>query len=120
MLDEGCIDQFLRYHLPRYDCLGGALRTPREVHAALVPMLEILRAAQVIARPLPPASPIADELNGYDAHMRDARGLAPKTRSGRLRIVERLLLAKFAGRQLSSANCTPTTCGGSSPINSIP
>ena len=41
MLDEGCIDQFLRYHLPRCDCLGGALRTPREVHAALVPMLEI-------------------------------------------------------------------------------
>ena len=31
MLDEGCIDQFLRYHLPRRDCLGGALRTPREV-----------------------------------------------------------------------------------------
>ena len=98
MLDEGCIDQFLRYHLPRCDCLGGALRTPREVHAALVPMLEILRAAQVIARPPPPAGPIADELNGYDAHMRDARGLAAKTRSGRLRIVERLLLAKFAGR----------------------
>ena len=22
MLDEGCIDQFLRYHLPRCDCLG--------------------------------------------------------------------------------------------------
>ncbi len=98
MLDEGCIDQFLRYHLPRCDCLGGALRTPHEAHAALVPMLEILRAAQVIARPPPPAGPIADELNGYDAHMRDARGLAAKTRSGRLRIVERLLLAKFAGR----------------------
>ena len=29
MLNEGCIDQFLRYHLPRCDCLGGALRTPR-------------------------------------------------------------------------------------------
>lgn len=98
MLDEGCIDQFLRYHLPRCDCLGGALRTPNEAHAALVPVLEILRAEGVIARPPAPAGPIADELRSYDAHMHGARGLASKTRSGRLRIVERLLVSKFAGR----------------------
>ena len=48
-LDEGCIDQFLRYHLPRCDCLGGALRTPMELHAALMPVLEILRAQGVTA-----------------------------------------------------------------------
>ncbi len=98
MLDEGCIDQFLRYHLPRCDCLGGALRTPNEAHAALVPMLEILRAEGVIARPPAPTGPIADELRSYDAHMHDARGLANGTRTGRLRIVERLLVSKFAGR----------------------
>lgn len=98
MLDEGCIDQFLRYHLPRCDCLGGALRTPNEAHAALVPMLEILRSEGVIARPPVPTGPIADELRSYDAHMRDARGLAIGTRTGRLRIVERLLVSKFAGR----------------------
>ena len=97
-LDEGCIDQFLRYHLPRCDCPGGALRTPHELHAALVPVLEILRAEHVIARPPAPVGPIADELRSYDAHMRDARGLATGTRSGRLRIVERLLVAKFTGR----------------------
>ena len=51
MLDEGCIDQFLRCHLPRCDCPGGALRTPNEAHAAMVPMLEILRVEGVIARP---------------------------------------------------------------------
>ena len=39
MLNEGCVDQFLRYHLPRCDCLGGALRTPMELHAALMPVL---------------------------------------------------------------------------------
>jgi integrase/recombinase XerC len=98
LVDEGCIDQFLRYHLPRCVCLGGALRTPNEVHAALVPMLEILRAEGVIARPTAPAGPIADELRSYDAHMRDARGLTGATRTGRLRIVERLLASKFAGR----------------------
>jgi len=100
MLDEGCIDQFLRYHLPRCDCLGGALRTPNEAHAALVPMLEILRAEGLVARPPVPAGPIADELGSYDAHMRDARGLASATRTARLRIVERLLVGKFAGRSV--------------------
>jgi integrase/recombinase XerC len=100
MLDEGCIDQFLRYHLPRCDCLGGALRTPNEARAALVPMLEILRVEGVIARPPVPAGPIADELRTYDAHMRDARGLAAGTRTDRLRIVERLLVSKFAGRSV--------------------
>ena len=92
MLDEGCIDQFLRYHLSRCDCLGGALRTPTELHAALMPVLEILRAEGVIARapaptPTPtPTGPIADEPSRYDAHMSSARGLAAGTRRGRLRI----------------------------------
>lgn len=98
MLDDGCIDQFLRYHLPRCDCPGGALRTPRELHAALVPLLAILRTGHVIAQPPTPTGPIADELHSYDAYMRDARGLAAGTRRARLLIVERLLAAKFAGR----------------------
>ena len=32
LLDEGCIDQFLRYHLPRCDCPDPVVRTPRELH----------------------------------------------------------------------------------------
>jgi integrase/recombinase XerC len=99
-LDEGCVDLFLRLHLPRCDCPRWALRTPIEVHAAMVPMLEILRVDGVIARPSAPSGPIADELHRYDAHMRDACGLATGTRSCRLRIVERLLLAKFARRSV--------------------
>lgn len=103
MLDEGCVDQFLRYHLPRCDCLGGALRTPNEARAAVMPVLEILRTEGVIA-PVPvPTGPIADELNRFDAHMRNARGLATKTRQGRLRIVERLLGSRFAGQPVVSA-----------------
>ena len=97
LLDEGCIEQFLRDHLPHCDCPGGVLRTPREVHAALVPLLAILRAEHVIAQLPAPAGPIADELHSYDAHMRGARGLSTGTRRNRLRIVERLLVAKFAG-----------------------
>jgi len=107
MLNEGCVDQFLRYHLPRCDCLGGALRLPMELHAALMPMLEILRAQGVIARVPAPTGPIADELSRYDAHMSSARGLAAGTRCGRLRIVERLLLSKFAGKPVVMSSLQP-------------
>lgn len=107
MLDDGCIDQFLRYHLPRCDCHGAAVRGPRELHAALVPLLAMLRAQHVIAVPPPPAGPIADELRRYDSHMRDARGLASGTRRGRLRIVERLLLANFAARPVVIGELQP-------------
>jgi integrase len=107
LLDEGCVDQFLRYHLPRCDCLGGALRTPNEARAAVMPVLEILRREGVIA-PVPvPTGPIADELNRFDAHMRNASGLATKTRQGRLRIVERLLVSRFAGKPVIVSSLTP-------------
>ena len=98
VLDDDCIDFFLHYHLACCDCPSPVVRTPRDLHAALAALLAILRERHVIAAPASPAGPIADELGRYDAHMRDARGLAAGTRRGRLRIIERLLLAKFAGR----------------------
>ncbi|MDO8595030.1 MAG: site-specific integrase [Sulfuricaulis sp.] len=107
MLDDGCIHQFLHYHLPRCDCPEPVVRTPRDLHAALGALLAILRERHVIAQPPPPAGPIADELRRYDAHMRDARGLAAETRRGRLRIVERLLVAKFAGRPVVPGELQP-------------
>ena len=107
LLDDGCIDQFLHYHLPRCDCLGGALRTPNDLHAALMHVLEILRAEDVIARVLLPTGPIAAELSSYDAYMSNARGLAAGTRRGRLRIVERLLLTKFAEQPVVVSSLQP-------------
>lgn len=98
MLDEGCIDHFLRYHLPSCDCLGGVLRSPTEAHAALIPLLEILRIENIIAPPFTPTGPIADELCRYETYMCEVRGLASGTRTNRLRIVERLLQSKFSGR----------------------
>jgi integrase len=68
VLDDDCIEFFLRYHLACCDC----------------------------------PSPVR-----YDAHMRDARGLATGTRRGRLRIVERLLLAKFADRPVVIGRLQP-------------
>ena len=100
-LDESRIDQFLHDHLPHCGCPAHAMRHPREAHAALMPLLALLRRQGVIAELPTPAGPIADELRRYDAHMRDARGLAGGTRMGRLRIIERLLLHRFAGRPLA-------------------
>ena len=100
MVDEGCIDHFLRYHLPCCDCLGGVLRSPAGAHAALIPLLEILRVDNIIAPPFTPTGPIADELCRYETYMCEVRGLASGTRTNRLRIVERLLQSKFAGRSV--------------------
>lgn len=106
-LDESRVDQFLNDHLPHCGCPAHAMRHPREAHAALMPLLAILRRQGVIAELPTPAGPIADELRRYDAHMRDARGLASGTRVGRLRIIERLLVQKFAGRPLAIDELRP-------------
>ena len=49
----------------------------------------------------------AEELCRFDAHMSRARGMAEGTRHGRLRIVERLLLSKFAGKPLFMSSLQP-------------
>jgi integrase/recombinase XerC len=106
-LDDECIDQFLRDHLSCCDCPGGVLRSTRDLHAALMPVLQILRTEGVIARAPAPTGPIVDELSCYDAHMRSARGLAAGTRRGRLRIIERLLLSQFAGQPVVVSSLKP-------------
>ena len=107
VLDDGCIDFFLRVHLPCCDCPQRALRASGDLHAALVALLAILRQRHVIAEPASPAGPIADELRRYDAHMQDARGLAADTRRGLLRIVARLLQSKFDGRAVLIGELQP-------------
>ena len=53
------------------------------------------------------ASPIARELNRYDAHLRDVRGLAAGTRKHCIRIVGRLLHQKFAKRPIEFSKLRP-------------
>ena len=107
VLDDDCIDFFLRYHVACCDCPSPVVRTPRDLHAALVALLAILRDRHIIAEPASPAGPVADELGRYDAHMRDARGLATGTRRGRLRTIERLLRAKFTSRPVVIGELRP-------------
>jgi integrase/recombinase XerC len=92
-LDERRIDHFLHDHVPRCRCPLPLRRYPADEHAVVSQLLALLRELGVVAVVRAPGSPIDDELQRYDAHMRDARGLACGTREHRLRIVQRLLLS---------------------------
>ena len=107
LLDEGAIEQFLGKHLPRCDCPKPVVRTHSDLRAACYHLLELPREQGVIAEPVPATGPIAEELRRYDEHMRDVRGLAEGTRSDRLRIVQRLLLRKFADRPVVITELRP-------------
>lgn len=107
LLNESTIEQFLGNHLPRCDCSGPVVRVYGDLRAACGHLLNVLREQGAIAEPPPPTGPIADELRHYDEHMRDVRGLTDSTRRGRLRIVQRLLLHKFAGRPVVIAELQP-------------
>ncbi len=107
VLDDDCVDFFLRVHLPCCDCPPPALRIPGDLHAALVALLAVLRQRHIIAERASPAGPIIDELRRYDTHMHDARGLARGTRHGRVRIIERLLRSKFADRPVLIGELQP-------------
>jgi integrase len=106
-LDESRVEQFVHDHLPHCGCAGPAMRQPREAHAALMALLALLRERGVISDLPSPTGPIAEELAHYDAHMCNARGLSAGTRRGRLHVVERLLLAKFAGRPFRFKRLAP-------------
>jgi integrase/recombinase XerC len=97
-LDEDFVDQFLNHHLPRCDCHATALRTHGDLSAGLGHLLAVLRQQRVIPERPSPTGPVAEELCRYDAHMRDARGLAAGTREWRLSLIGQLLLWKFSGR----------------------
>lgn len=50
---------------------------------------------------------IAEELQRYDEHLRDVRGLAAETRKDRIRVVGLLLQHKFGGRAIHIAKLRP-------------
>lgn len=67
-----------------------------------------LHHAALNARPVDASADcIAEELQRYDEHLRDAKGLAAGTRSGRILIVGRLLRQKFKGRAVDIAKLRP-------------
>jgi integrase/recombinase XerC len=99
-LDGYTVKRFLNEHIPCCDCPKPVMRSVGDLRAALGHLLVVLRGQGAISLPQSPTGDIADELGRYDEHMNKARGLSEATRSGRLRIVQRLLQDKFANRSL--------------------
>lgn len=111
-IDEALVEQFLDSHLPRCDCHATALRTHGDLRASLAHLLAVLREQHVILELPGPSGAIAEELHRYNVHMRDARGLGVGTRTGRLAVVGRLLLRKFAGRAIAIGELQPEDVRG--------
>lgn len=94
LLDEALIAEFLDRHLLRCQC-PTAGRDRRHLSAALGHLLVVLRSQGVIRPRVLGMTAVDAELRRYDHYLLQARGLAPHTRKGMLRIIGRLLESRF-------------------------
>ncbi len=107
-VNKAAVERFLTEHLPRCDCPYPVRRVPHEVRAALAQLLDVLRADGAIASAAVPDTHLARELARFDAHMRDAGGLALNTRRQRCRIVARFLTGLFKDGPILIPAIAPT------------
>ncbi len=94
-IDEASIAEFLDVHLPDCRCAWPVRHDRGDLSAALGHLLVVLRSLGAIAPPAACATPVDEELRRYGGYMQHVRGLAPKTQDMALRIVGRLLTARF-------------------------
>ncbi|MGR9108727.1 MAG: tyrosine-type recombinase/integrase [Gammaproteobacteria bacterium] len=99
-LDEEAINRFLDEHLPRCDCPRPAFRSRSHLSAACAHLLRILRERGVVPPPAILTAPLDEEIDRFDAHLRDVRGLADETRRNYRRIVHRLLEMRFGTAEI--------------------
>jgi site-specific recombinase XerD len=93
-LTDKVAQRFIDEHLPRCTCPSPVQRSTHQVRAALRHLLITLRDAGAIHGER--NGPIEDELDRFDAHMHQARGLAKNTRIRRLSVVRALLQFRAA------------------------
>lgn len=106
-IDEALVAKFIDQRLPRCHCSGPVQRDRRTLSAALGHLLAVLRAQGAIAPVMVRSKPVDEELRRYDAYMDHVRGLAPKTRETALRILGRLLTARFGDEAIDIAALEP-------------
>lgn len=106
-LNENTVSQFLDEHLPYCDCLAPVCRNYRSLRLACGHFLRILRNNGVIDELVLVTSSIENELTSFDKFMGNAQGLATQTRSGRIRIVRRLLLKRFTDCHFIASTIQP-------------
>lgn len=103
-LSDVVVQRFVDEHLPRCDCQSPVQRCRHQVRAALRQLLITLIDVGVLISSRRPDA-IEDQLRRFDAHMRQARGLAETTRVRRLSVVRSLL--RFCVADGSDAMATP-------------
>ena len=92
--------------MPNCDCEKPAFSNTKDIHAALGHLLVLLRTRGMIADP-PNLTPIDEELQRFDDHMDNVRGLAAKTRKHYISIIRSLLLRQFADQAVEIATIKP-------------
>ncbi|MBK6638948.1 MAG: tyrosine-type recombinase/integrase [Rhodocyclaceae bacterium] len=106
-ITESVVVEFLDGHLPQCRCTGSVCRHRASLSAALGHLLVLLRTHGILVPPTVRMTPVAEELQRYDAYMDHVRGLAPKTRSMAVRIVSRLLTTRFGKGSVDIAAIQP-------------
>jgi integrase/recombinase XerC len=97
-LDEAAVARFLSKHLPHCHCPMPVVRGHRDLRAACVHLLRVLREDGAIAMPAMASGPIEDEIRDFDAYMHHVRGLSSGTRRQCVRMVRRFLQRRFGKR----------------------
>lgn len=95
-LGDAVVQRFVDEHLPRCTCPSPVQRCRHQVRAALRQLLITLVDAGVLISSRR-FDAIEDQLERFDAHMQQARGLAETTRVRRLSVVRSLLQFCVAG-----------------------
>lgn len=96
-IDEALVNRFMDEHLQVCRCAMRCRRARHEMRAALGHLFAMLCAKghRIQTGNVPVSVPIATELESFDRHLTEVRGLAPTTRSVRLRHLRDFLVHCF-------------------------
>jgi len=107
-IHESTIAQFLDGHLPRCRCAPRCYRTRAEVRAALRLFFKMLGTDGIVPLKMPPVpAAIVAEIEEFDCHLVDARGLAASTRAVRIRHLQDFLIDRFGTGSIMVKRLTP-------------
>jgi integrase/recombinase XerD len=107
-LDKPVVNRFLLDHLPRCDCPGPVRKGLHDNRAALVQLLQILRARGAISAAQRRPTHVEGELAAFDQYMEQTRGLARNTRKQRVQIIRWFLAECFDSTRVVLARLKPT------------
>ena len=107
-IDESLVHRFVGEHLPSCNCPDPCQRTAHAVHTAIVHLLRVLRSEGWIPNaPIQTVPAVHEEVERYDAYLREVCGLASATRISRRMWVKKFLLDRFKRRAIAVTKLKP-------------